>query len=209
MCLFGQSTPHDNSAEIARQQEEERQAKINAGKTKIDEAFNVFDPAYYDKFQKAYTDNYNPQVDKQFTDARQGVRYNLARKGTLDATAGQKAFGDLVDSYDEKRRQVASNALEATNKIRTAVEQNKSDLYNQNTASADPNLSAISAVGRAGSLSSPQAYSPLGDLFSGLVNSTGSYLAGRNQALPVGYARLLSPGGTVPTGSGSGYLVNG
>lgn len=207
MC-FAPSLPKDNSAEIARQQADEREAKITQGKQSIDSAFGVFDPQYYQKYQDAYTANYDPQVDKQFTEARKGLKYNLARAGTTDSTGGQKSFGDLVTSYDDARRDVASQAVDATNQLKSNVEQQKSDLYNQNSASADPSLSAISAVSRAGSLATPATYSPIGDLFSGIVNGAGAYYAGQNQALPAGYKyALTTPGSTLP-GSGSGRVVN-
>jgi hypothetical protein len=206
MC--GPKPPKDNSAEIARQQAVEREAKINQGKQSIDNAFGVFDPQYYQKYQDAYTANYNPQVDRQFQQAKQQVQYNLARKGTTDSTIGQKNFGDLVTGYDDARRQVASDAADASNKLRQNVESQKSQLYAQNSASADPSLSAIQAVSSAGSLRTPANYSPIGDLFSGLVNTTASYMAGQNQGLPAGYrAALLTPGSTLPSGGGSGRVV--
>lgn len=201
MCFSSsRPPPQDNSAAIARQEAREREGKIREGQGRIDSAFGIFDPSYYDQFRQSYTDYYNPQVDKQFGDAKQKLTYNLARSGTLDATAGQKQFGDLIDSYATQREQVASKANEATNALRGQVESNKSDLYAQNTASADPSLAAIRAAGRAGSLQSPMSYSPLGDLFSGLVNSGASYLAGREKGIPSGYRNLLSPGGGVSSG---------
>jgi uncharacterized protein YjbJ (UPF0337 family) len=206
MCLGGKP-PQDNSAQIARQQAEEREQRITQGKGKIDEAFGVFTPDYFDKFKGDYLSYYNPQVDEKYEDARSDLRYNLARRGVLDATPGQKAFGDLTEGYDDQRRAVASNALEATNKIRTQVEQNKSDLYSQNSASADPSLSAISAVGRAGSLQTPPSFSPIGDIFSGLTQAGSAYMVGRNQGLPPGYQQAFAPGATLP-GRGSGRVVN-
>ena len=206
MCL-PQEAPHDNSAAVARQQADEREAKIREGKGSIDSAFGVFDPKYYEKYQDAYTANYNPQVDKQFGEARQKMKYSLDRSGTLDSTGGQKQFGHLVDVYGDTRREVASNAVDATNKLRSGVEDQKSTLYAQNSASADPALSAIQAVSRSGSLQTPAPYSPLGDLFGGLVNGAGSYIAGRNQGLPSGYASRFAVGSSLPR-SGSGTVVN-
>ncbi len=194
----------DNSAAEARQQEQERQSRITAGKAKIDESFGVFTPEYFDQFKGDYLNNYNPQVDDQFTDARKDLRYDLARAGTQDGTPGQKAFGDLTDKYNEHRAGISSKALEATNAIRTQVEQNKSDLYSQNIAAADPSLAAMSAAGRAGSLSSPPSFSPLGDLFSGAVKAGAAYQQGSNRALPAGYGQAFAAG--APRG-GSSYVV--
>lgn len=206
MCLGG-SPPKDNSAEIARQQADDREAKINQGKSSIDQAFNVFDPAYYSKYTKAFTDNYNPEVDRQFGVARQGVRYDTARKGTTDSTAGIKEFGDLTREYGVQKQNIASQAIDATNKLRSDVEGQKNTLYAQNTASADPALSSIQALSSAGALGQPAQYSPLGNLFAGAINGGSAYLAGNNNKLPTGYSSLFTPGSTLPKGSGSGKVV--
>lgn len=204
MCL-GPSPPQDNSAEIARQKEEERQSRINQGKANIDSAFSAFTPQYYDKFNQDYLNFYNPQVDDQFTDARQGLRYNLARAGIENSTPAQKAFSDLTKSYGDQRQAISSKALEATNNVKTQVEQNKSDLYSQNIAAADPSLSAISAAGRAGALQTPPSFSPLADLFSGVANAGAAYMYGSNRALPAGYRNALSSG--LPRAKGASYVV--
>jgi hypothetical protein len=201
MC--GPKPPRDNSAEVARQQEQERQDRINAGKAKIDQSFSIFTPDYFDQFKTDYLNNYNPQVDEQFEDARKGLRYNLARAGTQDSTAGQKAFGDLTEDYGDRRREIASKALEATNNIRSQVEQNKSELYSQNVAAADPSLAAITAAGRAGSLQSPPSFSPLADLFAGATNAGAAYYYGQQKGLPEAYRNSFKSG--LP--SGSGYVV--
>jgi hypothetical protein len=203
MC-FGKKPPQDNSAAIARQQAAEREQRVGQGKEKIDQAFSVFDPQYFDKFQSDYLNYYNPQVDEQFGDARQNLKYDLYRSGTQDSTPGQQKFGDLIEDYGNRRREVASKALEATNAIRSSVEGNKSDLYQQNVAASDPSLAAISATGRAGSLSTPPAFSPLADLFGGGINAGASYLAGRNKALPAGYQNAFS----APKGGSASYVVS-
>lgn len=195
--------PQDNSAALARQQEQEREQRINQGKGSIDRAFSVFTPDYFNKYQNDYLGYYNPQVDQKYGLAQQDLRYNLARAGTLDATPGQKAFGMLAQAYTDQRRAVESDALDATNKVRTQVEQNKSDLYAQNTASADPSLAATSALSRAGSLQTTPSYSPVGDLFSGFTNAGSAYLQGLNKGLPTGYASRFQPGASIP-----GYSSN-
>lgn len=208
MCLnLGGSPPQDNSAAVARQQAQEREGKINQGKASIDQAFSVFDPAYYQKYQQSYLDNYNPEVDRQFGVAKQGTEYNLARAGTTDSTIGQKQFGDLVRTYGQQKQNVASQATDATNKLRSDVENEKTTLYGQNSSSADPALASISALSNAHSLGQPAQYSPLGSVFAGLTNGVAYGLAGQNNKLPAGYASAFAPGSTLPGGSGSGKVV--
>ncbi len=204
------STPHDNSAELARQQEEERQARIKQGQGAIDNAFAVFTPDYFDKYKQDYLGYYNPQIDEKFSNAKRDLTYNTARAGIQDSTGGQRLAGDLAQAYTDQRRAVESDALDASNKTRQSVESNKSDLYAQNTASADPSLAAINAVGRAGSLQTAPSYSPVGDIFSGLTGAGGYYVSGANKGLPAGYGNLFQPGSTLPRGysAGSGRVVS-
>lgn len=203
MC-FNQQPAQDNSAQVARDEATAREARVNEGKGKIDSAFNVFDPAYFSKFNQSYLDAYNPQVDEQFGDARKTLKYDLARKGVTNSTPGQTRFGKLADAYTDRRREIAGNADTAANDLRSKIDAQKGALYDQNVAAADPSLSAVRAASAAGALQTPASYSPLADLFSGVVNAGSQYVAGQNRALPSGYGAMFAPGATV---AGSGRVV--
>lgn len=192
MCLFGGAPAQDNSAAVARQQEVSRQHQILAGQGQINNAFSAFDPAYFDKFQQNYLGVFNPQVDQQFGDASRNMRYDAARKGVADSTPGQFEFGNLVRTYGDARRQVAGNAIDATNQQRNAIQSQKTNLFNANNTAADPSLAAQNAVSAAGSLSTAPSYSPLANIFNGAVNGAGALVAGQNNALPAGYAPLFN-----------------
>ena len=47
--------PKDNSAQIARQQEAERQARIAEGQTAIDTSFGNFNDDFFQGYQDQYT----------------------------------------------------------------------------------------------------------------------------------------------------------
>lgn len=179
----GNDQVYDQSAETARMLEQQRVAKIKSGEGLINDAFKAFDGNYYDQYQKDYVGHYNPQVDRQFTRARQDLRYNLARARTQDSTAGQRNFGDLVGEYGRQRATVGSNALTATNTLRGNVDQQKNALYDQNMAAADPTRAAQAAAGQVGALRTTPAYNPIGDLFSGAIRGGTAYVAGRQQGV--------------------------
>lgn len=204
MCLGGNSQQQDQSAQLAREQAVARENRVNEGKAKIDSAFAPFDPSYFQKFTDDYLGAYNPQVDEQFGDARQQLKYGLARTGMTNATPGQTKFGKLADAYTDRRREVASNAESATNSLRGQIDSQKGALYDQNAAAADPSLSAVRAASAAGSLQTAPSYSPLADLFSGVINTGSAYLSGQNRNLPAGYKPMFAPGATV---AGSGRVV--
>lgn len=201
MC-FSQAAPQDNSAAIARQSEIDRQARITAGQGKINDAFAGFNPDYFSKFQQAYLDHYNPQIDQQFTDARKNLRYDLARKGVQDSTPGQTQFGRLAQAYADRRTDIAANASSAADSLKGQVEGQKTNLYSLNNTSADPALAAQQAVSAAGSLATPATYSPLADLFSGFATAGAQYLNNKNLALPAGYASKFATPAAYSSSSG-------
>jgi hypothetical protein len=214
MCT-APSIPKDNSAQIALQQQQQREAAIKQGQGVIDKDFAGFNPDFYNKYTSAYENNYNPQVDEQYGLARQKETYNLARNGTLDSTPGMTANDQLVEGYQNQRRAIASNALQATNTLKGNVANQKSQLYALNASAADPTLAGEQAVAEAGALQTTPSYSPLGDLFGSLVNSTNSFLTGKYNAMqPYGYGYGgspygFSPGGSLPSSNGAGAVIGG
>ncbi len=201
------SVPKDNSAEIAQQQNDQRQAQIKTGQGNIDTAFSKFDQPYFDQYTKTYEDNYNPQVDDQYALAKQKEKYNFARAGVLDSTPAIFGADQLNKKYGDQRQQIASNAIGATNSVKTGVANQKSQLYSLNSSAADPTLAAQNAAASAETLSAQPQYSTLGDIFGGLVNGGSAYLAGQNKALPPGYSSAFAPGGGIPSSSGSGRVI--
>lgn len=206
MCLSTPKLPQDTSAQQAQVANDQRQAAITQGQSAIDSSFSKFDDNYFDKYQKDYVDNYNPQVDEQFGRAQTKERYGEARKGMLDSTPAIFDADKLNESYGQQRQQIAANGVSAAQDQRNTVQQQKSNLYALNSSAADPTLVAERASATAGTIPSTPQYSVLGDLFSGLVNSGAAYTAGQGKALPAGYASAFAPGAGLP-GSGSGRVV--
>jgi hypothetical protein len=199
MCTFGGGGGgRDNSADEARQREEQRQGRIKEGRGKIDEAFTQFDDPYYSGVEKAYLDYYNPELDKQYNDARRKVVLSLAGKGNLASGAGARTLGELTTQYEKNRSMLANQAIDARNQARSDVESARSELYDQNISAADPAAIAVQAASRAGSIATPRAYSPLADLFSGLINSAALTVAADNT---LGQGRLRSALFSPTTGS--------
>ena len=163
MCL---SAPKDNSAEIARQQENERQSRITTGTAKVNDAFGGFNDDYYAGIGKSYLDYYNPQLDRQYNRAREQLTYSLADSGNLDSSAAARKFGDLTADYGVQKQTIANQAESEKQAFKGNVEQNRSDLLGQLESGAGVDTTATSALARASSLTRPAQYSPLGDLFA-------------------------------------------
>lgn len=188
MCMGGGGAK-DNSAEIAAQQEAQRQANIAAGQRAIDSAFSRFNDNYYKGVQDAYLNNYDPQINQQYNKARQQLQLNLSRSGALNSSAGAGALSNLQNQYNQTLSSYGQNAIDAANQQRTSVENARQALYSQNVAAADPSASAASASAKAGSIAAPASYSPLGDLFSAAIQTTTPSV----QAANAGYSNWISP----------------
>lgn len=170
------STPKDNSAEIARKQEAQRQARITQGQTGIDDAFAGFNDDFYTGYQNDYTGYYNPQVDDQYGDAVKRLTLQLAQSGNLNGSVGADQMADLQKFYDTQKLSISNQAVDATNTLRGNIDQRKSQLYSDNRASADPGSASEAAISAASSLQPTAPTSPLanvfGDFFSNLSNNS-------------------------------------
>lgn len=181
MCGSG-GRPVDNSAEIARQQEAERQARIKEGQAKIDEQFVGFNDDFYNNYQTTYNDYYYPQLDDQYSDARKRLTLQLAKTGNLTSSAGANQMGDLQEFYNNQRTNVTNQGLNSLNELRANIDSTKSQLYNDNRSAADPGSAAAAAASAAANLQPGRPDSPLANMFASFFqnagNSGSAYLAG-------------------------------
>jgi hypothetical protein len=205
MCLGG-SPPPDNSAEIARQQEAERQSRIATGTQRINEQFGKFDNDYYSGLGKSYLDFYNPELDRQYGEAKKQLTYRFADSGSLNSGAANQKFGDLAQSYATQRNQVADRALGTQQEARGNVERNRADLMSQLEGGAGVESTGASALARANALTAPPQYSPLGDVFATFTGALAQNALLRGRGYP-GF-QTGGGGGLDPDRSSSVQTVN-
>lgn len=207
MCFGGGNSAANDAKKQQKEldrREAERQSKIKAGKGKIDEAFGQFDDDYYGGYKGAYTDYYFPQIDDQFGKAKNKLVAALAGRGTLESTPGINAVGDLTENYNQQRTGIANEALDAAQKLRSTVENNKTDLYALNLSAADPESMSAMAQGQATALVAPPTMSPLSQVFASALQPYLNYQSAAQNRAPASY-RSGIPGGA--SGQGSGRVV--
>lgn len=197
MCMSS-SPPKDNSAEIARQEEEARQSRIKVGQQKIDESFTGFNDDFYNKYQNDYTNYYAPQLEDQYADAVKRLTLQLAQTGNLTGSTGVNQLADLKKYYDTQNMSVTNQALDATNKLRGTIDTKKSQLYQDNRASADPGNAASAAASAARALQPTLPSSPLANVFSDFFSNIGNMAALQNARSLTGQS-----GGVTTFGGGS------
>lgn len=182
MCLGGGG---GNSADKAAKKaskaaaaaEAARKRAIEEGRSKIDETFGKFDPAYFQQVGDAYNAYYQPQLADQFEDARKNLVFGLARKGILASSAAADEIGKARTEFDRQKVRIGSQAQDRVAQAKSDVEQNRSDLYALNEAAADPNAIASMSAARAASIQPQQGLSPLENVFASFLNSPATSMA--------------------------------
>jgi uncharacterized protein YciI len=179
MC--GPKAPKDNSAELARQAEEQRQSRITQGQSAIDQAFGGFNDDFYTGYQNQYNDFYNPQIDEQYGDASKRLKLQLARTGNLTGSVGANQLADLQKYYDAQKLSISGRGIDAANNLRSNIDNSKSQLYANNRASADPGNATSAAAAAAQSLQPTAPSDVLANVFGGFFDQLGNVNAIKNQ----------------------------
>lgn len=201
MCIF--SAPKDNSAQIAREQETQRQARITEGTSSINTAFEGFNDDFFGGIEQSANDFFNPQIDRQLGRTRESLIKNLARQGNLNASTGARQLGDLDLAGQEQRATFANQARGAATSARADVENNRANLLRQLQASADPSAAAATSAAQAQALSAPQQFSPIGDLFTKFANNSAVQINAARRGFNNPASLIFSPtagGGTTQVG---------
>lgn len=166
--------PKDNSAAQARADEAARQEKIRQGTTNINSTFDSqFNDDYFNGRRDAFMNYANPQLADQYKKAQQDLVFALSRTGNLNSSYRAEKEAELQKLYDTNRRSVSDQALGYANTARSSVEDARSGLISTLNATADAEGAAKSAISRAQTLSQPDVYSPLAQLFTTFTNSLG------------------------------------
>lgn len=153
----------------------QRQHAIDLGKIAIDQNFEKFNPAYYKGYKQDYRDYYSPQVKDQFNETTGKLNASLVDRGLGESSVGNAAKTGLFKDYTQANTNIANEALDASNKLRSQVQSQKSNLYSLNEASADPMGVNAQAIGASTSLVAPPTYSPLGQLFTSALQPFAAY----------------------------------
>lgn len=162
------------------QQEKDRQAKISQGMTSINNQFAQFDPTFYQKRADDYSNWATPQMQQQYDDAAKNLTYALARQyGTLDTSEAASRQARLAQAKTLAEGNIADQAQSYADTAKNNVENERTALVNQLQATADPSQASSEALRQAGILTNQsQAYSPLQDLFSNVMQGLGTLYSG-------------------------------
>lgn len=158
-------TPKDKSADIAAQQERERQARITAGTAEIDKNFASFDDNFYNGISDAYASHYRPLLDEQYMDAQKSLYLNPVG-GTTNSSAFAEQLANFEKDYQRQIADIGNRGLSEATNYRANVAQNRGNLIGQLNGGASVEQAATMAAQQAKSLQAAPVYSALGDVFS-------------------------------------------
>jgi len=184
--LFSQQlSDQQRQAAEARRIAGEKTARLKAGMANIENGFAQYDNNYFNGFADKYQNYYNPQLQDQYDQAKKQLQFGLARAGISQSKAAGEEMAKLDKQYGMKRQDVISGAQNYANQARTQIENQRSGLLNQLSATGGEEATAGAFLGKGngnsvGSLpiQAPQMqqFSALGDLFGNLsqiaVNDT-------------------------------------
>ena len=166
----------------ARQMEEERQARINAAVSQINNIFNNSDPAnsreqMYTNQRQAVYDLNTRDVNRQAADAERLNRFALARNGMLGGSADVDSGFEINRMTNEGLMKAGGIADQAAADLRMSDERTRGNLISMAQSGIDTGtaqqmaLSGLAANAEAAKSSAAAA--TVGDLFSGL---SGAYM---------------------------------
>jgi hypothetical protein len=183
--MGGKSGPSNNQAvalqmqqaQEARDKENLRQARLNQGKTAIDNIFgndNFGDP-FYDKYKKAELDYTLPQLQTQYSDAKRTSEADLARAGLLRSGAAGWVQGKLTNQQGVNEAGLRAKADTDTAELRKSIAAQQQQAYNQLYATEDPTVAANTAASSAANAQLQQPnLTALGDMFKPIAIGLGS-----------------------------------
>lgn len=211
MCFGGGKAAQQAAMEAAvakaqqQAEEENRQERVRQGQAGIDLAFSQYGPEYYDKYKTDYVAAQTPQVEDQYARAKDKAIAALAGRGILKSSIAGNTFADIEKTRADALGDVANQASDATNALRTSTEKAKTDLYSLNTSSTDPSAIAARAIGEASAFAAPPTTSRMGELFGSVLAPLVSY-ARADAYSPYG-GRIRSFFNSPTTGAGSGRVI--
>lgn len=206
MCGGGGSTTN-NSVTYQRQQESQRQNRINQGKQQLEQIFGGLEgrggrAPIWQQQQQAYMDYAKPQLEDQFGDARDQLTFALSRQGQGRGSLAGDRRADLNRDYDLRRQEVADKGRGVANQARGDIANQKQNLLQMLSASADPGATATAARSAVSSLASTPEFSPLGPLFQNATAGLAQGMQGMQNQRMNEQVQGITYGGDPDRGSG-------
>lgn len=149
---------------------------------------------FYEGFRKSLGDFYNPEVERQFGDAKKANLFDMARRGTMRSSDAVDKNADLTRDYANANAKVQSDIEGQVTGLKTDVNNSRTRALQLLTSTEDPTVAANTARTEVNAIQSraPQ-FSDLGNLFASAINSYTNYKNGQAGRAAVAGVPARSP----------------
>jgi hypothetical protein len=161
------------------------------------------DPAFFQGRSDAYTNQYLPEVDRQYRQAKGNLNFSLSDAGLGDSSVAKMQKGQLDLDNTKAIGDVRLKGEAVANDLRSQVNSIRGSLLSNIQNPNDPNSVVLGAQSQLNNISaSPVKFDALGDLFSGAGAGIGGYMNGKGGFGYNGQTGGGNTGGGMPRGSG-------
>ena len=173
-----------NSAEELRKEQQQREIKILSAQQEVGQAFQGFNPAFFEQRRKAFLGQALPQLGEEFNQAQRGLATMLANRGLLKSGAAGQLQGSLEAERGKQKMGLVGRATDESNRLRAAVSDQQSQLMSQAIAGLDPSLARSSALQSASNVMATSPVSQVSNMFGDWANVylANQQLQGQRQA---------------------------
>jgi hypothetical protein len=134
-----------------------------------------FGDDFYKNIAANVTKSGELDINDQYNKARTNLLYATARQGLGTSGAADQGVADILTSKGKAETDLANQAADAANQVRSQVASEKQAALTQLYATGDPTVAANTALTNATNIraNKPQ-YNSLGDIFSGILQGFGT-----------------------------------
>lgn len=186
---------------------------VSSGEEQIQSAFdNTFTDDYYSDIQNSILNYYQPQLQDQFSDAKENLTFDLARRGVIDSSAAGDEYGDLQGRYSQQQASIANRARSQVNQARERMLQSRNEMLRLNQTATDPSdVEAMTNTQLAPAIDRVQAQAPtptpMGQVFADYATAPLTSAATIGGAAAKKYGPTLFNSDKSKTGGSGSYKV--
>lgn len=125
-----------------------------------------------------------PQLQSQYNVQNRGLTNRLAGQGLMKSSVAKNLAEALRKEFVTQKQGVANQGIDEANRLRQAVANQQQSLIAQAQTASDPSAVTNLARGAAATLSAPNVFAPLGNMFQ---NWSNMYLTNQVQNAPQQY----------------------
>ena len=155
----------DGGASDYREAEEERQRKTIEQQNAINSVFDTYDEDFTNQQAQNYLDYANPQINEQFGDAMDGLRFALDRQGITRSSMAAERKAKAQKALAREQVAAANRAETFAGETNKAIEAARREVLTDAGSLADANAAASLATRSAAANARPPTYEPLYDIF--------------------------------------------